>query len=134
MTTREKLSAAVDLFYQAFGANDPGMLAGVATDDFRIEIPRLDHVPLKPTYVGVDGFRQLLKDREGRINYTAFDLHHRIIGDDAVVVFGHTDGEAVVEQRKFSHDWVHVFRFKNGRVDVFKEYVDTSEVCVAMAP
>lgn len=51
-----------------------------------------------------------------------------------MVVFGHTKGEAVQQGRAFSHNWVHVFRFTGGRVAVFKEYIDASEVCVAMAP
>jgi ketosteroid isomerase-like protein len=132
--TREKLSSAVDRFYQAFGENKPVLLVDVATPDFRIEIPVLEHVPLQPSYVGVNGFKQLLKDREGRINYTAFTEHDRIVGVNAVAVFGHTDGEAIQQNRTFSHDWVHVFRFRDGRVAVFKEYIDRSEVSVAMAP
>lgn len=132
--TRDTLSSAVDRFYQAFGENEPEMLADVATEDFRIEIPKLDYVPLQDTYVGIAGFRQLLKDREGRIEYTVFELQDRIVGDDAVAVFGHTEGNAIVQGRPFSHNWVHVFRFSGGRVAVFKEYIDTSEVCAAMAP
>ena len=132
--TRETLSSAVDRFYQAFAEGKPEMLADVATEDFKIEIPKLDYVPLQPTYQGIAGFRQLLKDREGRIEYTAFEIQDRIVGENAVVVFGHTEGLAVVEGRTFSHDWVHVFRFSGGRVAVFKEYIDTSEVVAAMAP
>lgn len=132
--TRDPLSSAVDRFYQAFGENKPEMVAEVATEDFRIEIPKLDYLPLQPTYVGVAGFRQLLKDREGRIEYTAFELQDRIVGGDAVAVFGHTEGNAIVQGRTFSHNWVHVFRFSGGRVAVFKEYVDASEVSAAMAP
>jgi hypothetical protein len=49
--TREKLSSAVDRFYQAFGENKPVLLVDVATPDFRIEIPVLEHVPLQPSYV-----------------------------------------------------------------------------------
>ena len=132
--TRDTLSSAVDRFYQAFGENNPELLTDVATDDFRIEIPKLEYVPLQHTYVGVAGFKQLLKDREGRIEYTVFELQDRIIGDDAVAVFGHTEGNAIVQGRTFSHNWVHVFRFVGGRVAVFKEYVDASEVSAALAP
>jgi ketosteroid isomerase-like protein len=132
--TRDTLSAAVDRFYQAFGENKPELLAAVATENFRIEIPKLEYVPLQDTYVGVAGFRQLLKDREGRIEYTDFGEQDRIVGDDAVAVFGHTKGKAVLEGRTFSHNWVHVFRFTGGRVAVFKEYVDASEVSAALAP
>ena len=132
--THDTLSSAVDRFYQVFGHNRPEMVAEVATEDFRIEIPKLDYVPLQPVYVGIKGFRQLMKDREGRIEYTAFELQDRIVGDDAVAVFGRTQGKAVQEGRTFSHNWVHVFRFSGGRVAAFKEYIDTSEVCAAMAP
>ena len=132
--TRDTLSSAVDRFYQAFGENNPELLTDVATDDFRIEIPKLEYVPLQHTYVGIAGFKQLLADREGRIEYTVFELQDRIIGDDAVAVFGRTEGNAVVQGRTFSHNWVHVFRFVGGRVAVFKEYVDASEVSAALAP
>ena len=132
--TRDTLSSAVNRFYQAFGENNPDLLTDVATDDFKIEIPRLDYVPLQPTYVGIAGFSQLLKDREGRIEYTEFEEQDRIVGDDAVAVFGRTKGNAIVQGRTFSHNWVHVFRFVGGRVAVFKEYVDSSEVSAALAP
>ena len=68
--TRDTLSSAVDRFYQAFGENNPDLLTDVATKDFKIEIPKLEYVPLKDTYVGIDGFKQLLKDREGHIECT----------------------------------------------------------------
>ena len=132
--TRDTLSSAVDRFYQAFGENNPDLLTDVATDDFKIEIPKLEYVPLQHTYVGIAGFKQLLKDREGRIEYTKFEEQDRIVGDDAVAVFGHTEGKAVLEGRTFSHNWVHVFRFVGGRVAVFKEYVDASEASAALAP
>ena len=132
--TRDTLSSTVDRFYQAFKENKPEMVAEMATDEFQIHVPKLDNVPLQPVYVGIKGFQQLMKDREGRINYTAFELQDRLVVDDAVVVFGRTAGKAVQEGRTFSHNWVHVFRFTGGRVAVFKEYIDTSEVCAAMAP
>ena len=132
--TRDTLSSAVNRFYQAFGENNPDLLTDVATKDFKIKIPKLDYVPLQHTYAGIAGFKQLMKDREGRIEYTKFEEQDRIIGDDAVAVFGYTEGIAVVEGGKFSHNWVHVFRFDGGRVAVFKEYVDASEVSAALAP
>ena len=91
--TRDTLSSAVDRFYQAFGENNPELLTDVATDDFRIEIPKLEYVPLQHTYVGVAGFKQLLKDREGRIEIAKFELQDRIIGSDAVAVFRADRGE-----------------------------------------
>jgi ketosteroid isomerase-like protein len=132
--TRDTLSSAVDRFYQAFRENKPDLLTDVATKDFKIEIPKLEYVPLQHTYVGIAGFKQLLKDREGRIEYTKFDELDRIVGDNAVAVCGHTEGNAVVQGRTFSHNWVHVFWFVGGRVTVFKEYVDASEASAALAP
>ena len=125
----------VDRFYAAFGAGDPQMLTGFVTDDFRIEIPVLEHLPLRPVYEGVAGFEQLLRDRDaGQIVYDEFERTGVIAQDDAVAVTGRTAGRALAAQRPFGHEWVHIFRFADGRVATFKEYLDSSSVSAACAP
>jgi hypothetical protein len=52
----------VDTFYAAFGANNAEMLGETVTQDFRIQIPVMDYVPLTGLYVGSAGFEQLLDE------------------------------------------------------------------------
>jgi ketosteroid isomerase-like protein len=124
----------VDNFYAAFGANNPEMLGETVTEDFRIHIPVMDYLPLKGLYVGKAGFKQLLDERVGEVEYQTFDVFDTVSQEDVVVRFGRTTGMAVKKDRPFEHDWVHVFRFEGGRLAVFKEYIDSSSVCVAFAP
>ena len=133
--TSDELSTAVDQFYEAFRKTDLQLLARVVTEDFIVDLPVLEHVGLDPEYRGMAGFRKLLADLEKqRINYTAFDEHERIVDRNRVAVFGRTTGRAGADQKPFAHDWVHLFRFEGGRISILKEYLDASEVSVALAP
>jgi ketosteroid isomerase-like protein len=42
----------VDGLYAAFAAQDAERLRALVTDDFRVEIPLMDHLPLQPVYEG----------------------------------------------------------------------------------
>ena len=130
MDTSPQLTA-IEKFYAAFGSEDLSLLAGIVTDDFRIEIPRMENLPLQPEYRGTAGFRQLLKDREPAIRYTLFEVEHRLVQGAIAVVLGRTEGLATQMGKSFAHRWVHVFDFVDGRISTFKEYIDSSSVCGA---
>jgi ketosteroid isomerase-like protein len=133
--TPDKLSSAVDQFYSAFQQSDLTLLARLVTADFILDLPILEHVALDAEYRGMDGFKKFLVDRsKARIDYTAFDEQHRMVDGFNVAVFGRTMGTAGERQRPFAHDWVHLFRFEGERIQLLKEYVDTSEVSMALAP
>jgi ketosteroid isomerase-like protein len=135
LLTRDTLSSTVDQFYRAFMENDLELLARVVTDDFCVDLPVLRYVPLDPEYRGIEGFRKLMRDREaGRINYTFFREHERMVDADRVAVLGRTEGTAGLDARAFAHDWVHLFRFDGDRIRLLKEYLDTSKVSDALAP
>jgi ketosteroid isomerase-like protein len=124
----------VDNFYAAFGANNPAMLEGTVTKDFRIQIPVMSYLPLKGLYEGTAGFKQLLDERVGEVEYRTFETFDTVSQGDVVVRFGRTTGTAIKTDRQFEHEWVHVFRFKGGRLAIFKEYIDSSSVSAAFAP
>ena len=133
--TSDEYVAAVESFYDAFGAGNLNRVSELVTDDFTVDLPVLEHVQLDPEYHGLAGFRKLLADRDvQKIHYTSFQRHERMVDGPRVVVFGHTDGTAGAMEKRFAHDWVHLFRFEGGRIRLLKEYIDTSEVSTALAP
>ena len=133
--TSNAFTSTVDQFYAAFEAGNLDQLAHVVTDDFTVDLPKLEHVKLDAEYHGIDGFRRLMADRvREKINYETFVEHHRMVDGDRVAVFGRTIGRAGVRQQQFAHDWVHLFRFERGKIRLLKEYLDASEVNSAMAP
>jgi ketosteroid isomerase-like protein len=129
------LTSAVDQFYAAFMAGNFDQLSRIVTDDFTVDLPKLEHVKLEAEYHGIDGFRKLMADRDReKIVYRTFKEHDRMVDGDRVAVFGRTSGTAGVRQQQFAHDWVHLFRFDGGKIRLLKEYLDASEVDAAMAP
>jgi ketosteroid isomerase-like protein len=133
--TSDRLSSAVDQFYKAFEDSNLELLSRLVTEDFTVDLPVLEHVRLDQEYRGVDGFKKLLADREReKINYTSFTEDERMVDGGRVAVFRRTTGTAGAMRKKFAHDWVHLFRFEGERIKLLKEYLDTSDVSVALAP
>jgi ketosteroid isomerase-like protein len=130
-----QLSSVVDQFYEAFGNTDLELLARIITEEFTVDLPELEHVGLDPEYRGLAGFKKLLADRTKQaINYTSFKEFDRMIDVDRVAVFGRTTGTAGAGNKRFAHDWVHLFRFDGHKIKLLKEYIDASEVSQALAP
>jgi ketosteroid isomerase-like protein len=133
--TSDELTSTVDRFYDAFEAADLNRLSEIVTDDFTVDLPVLERLQLDPEYHGLDGFKKLLADREQqKINYTSFKKLERMVDGTRVAVFGRTEGTAGDARKPFAHDWVHLFRFRGERIQLLKEYIDASEVSIALAP
>ena len=52
---------------------------------------------------------------------------------DNVIVFGRTQARVKITGRKFDSEWVHIFTFKDGKLERFQEFYDTAVIVEAFA-
>ena len=121
----------VKRIYAAFGNGDEDGFLEELTEDVSFELPRLEGLPLDSRYDGKDGIRKFLNDRKPALKYEAFDVQEFLSNEDTVVVLGETRGRAIPTGKPFRHEWVQVFRFRDGKVAAIKEFVSCEEISMA---
>lgn len=121
-------SQTVESFYAAMGRGD--IPTAIGTLDAQIvwreaeNFVYADHSP----YVGVDAVLSGLFARLGGEwdNFSA--VPEQIVdGGDTVVALGRYGGVYKATGAKVNAQFVHVFRFKNGKVAEFQQYTDTAQ-------
>ena len=121
-------SQTVESFYAAMGRGD--IPTAISTLDPQIvwreaeNFIYADHSP----YVGVDAVLSGLFARLGGEwdNFSA--VPDQIVdGGDTVVALGRYGGVYKATGAKMNAQFVHVFRFKNGKVVEFQQYTDTAQ-------
>ncbi len=67
-------------------------------------------------------------DVASTIQFDTFEPREYVAQGDVVVALGHYTGSSKETGRKFDAPWVMVFRFKNGKISGFEEYVDSAQL------
>ncbi|MGO9485948.1 MAG: nuclear transport factor 2 family protein [Rhodomicrobium sp.] len=66
------------------------------------------------------------------LDFTEFAPRDMIEQGDTVVVIGMSSARAKKTGKTVNSDWVHVFRFDQGKAVFFQEYTDTAAAVLAM--
>jgi ketosteroid isomerase-like protein len=111
--------------YELFKKGDESFLKGFA-DDISWELPDMVNVPYAGKFNGIesvtDFFSRLGEAEESLIhNPTEF-----IAKDDKVIVLGNMKWRVKGTNKEYASDFVHVMTVKDGKVNGFKEYMDTA--------
>lgn len=113
--------------YDAFARGDvPAVLAVLAPD---VSWTEADGFPYAGTYVGPESvlsnvFMKLGTEWEG---YSAVP-HEFVAEGDTVVALGTYSGKYLATGKSFSAPFAHVWKFRNGRVQSFRQHTDTAIV------
>jgi ketosteroid isomerase-like protein len=113
--------------YDAFARGDvPTVLAVLAPD---VSWTEADGFPYAGTYVGPESvlthvFMRLGTEWEG---YAAVP-HEFVAEGDTVVALGTYSGKYLATGKSFSAPFAHVWKFRNGRVQSFRQHTDTAIV------
>jgi uncharacterized protein len=66
------------------------------------------------------------------LNFNEFVPREMIEQGDTVVVIGTSSVQAKRTGKTIKEDWVHIFKYNQGRMVFFQEYTDTAAVVVGM--
>lgn len=119
--------------YEAFAKGDvPGVL-GIL--DANIAWKEADGFPLAGTYHGPQGVLEGVFMQLGTLWEGFAAVPHEIIdGGDTIVALGKYSGKALATGKSFQADFAHVWKFQNGKVTRFLQYVDTLIVQQSLTP
>ena len=67
------------------------------------------------------------------LEFSEFSPREMIEQGETVVALGTSFGRAKTTGKTVKDDWVHVFKFRRGKVVFFQEYVDTAANVLAMS-
>jgi uncharacterized protein len=65
--------------------------------------------------------------------FSEFAPREMIEQGDTVVVLGTLEGRAKKTGKTVKNEWAHVFKYSNGKVVFFQEYIDTAAGVLAMS-
>ncbi len=115
----------VEKAYQLFKSGDESFLKQFS-DDISWELPEMENVPYAGKFNGIasvtDFFSRLDEAEENLIhNPTEF-----IANGDKVIVLGDMKWRVKATNKEYDSDFVHVLTVKDGKINSFKEYMDTA--------
>jgi uncharacterized protein len=110
--------------YEAFAKGDVPSVLGIM--DANIVWKEADGFPLAGTYRGPQGVLEGVFMRLGPLwEGFAVTPHELIDGGDTIVALGQYSGKAVATGKSLQVDFAHIWKFQDGKVTGFVQYVDT---------
>jgi uncharacterized protein len=114
--------------YELFKQGDIATLVNEIVDDSCTWISPgpSDKLPWAGTFRGKQGIADFFTRVAQNLDFTQFVPREMIEQDDTVVVIGTSSARAKKTGKTIEDDWVHVFKYKQGRMVFFQEYIDTA--------
>jgi ketosteroid isomerase-like protein len=127
----EQNVAIVQEAYNNFKTGDIPALLSQMSEDATWQLPEIAGVALAGKRTGRDGvgdfFATLARDQD----VIEFSPGEFVTQGDKVVSLGHYKWRVKETGREFESDFVHVYTIRDGKIAVFREYVDTAAVAAA---
>jgi len=128
--TERKNLQVVQEFISSIGIGN--MAAAMETLDENVywespvsEIPPPELTWAKPRY-GHKGVMEFIQDMWSVVQPYVMDTHAVVAQGDRVIVEGKNQCVVRATGKRYDHDWVMVFRVKNGKIVSQKQYYDSS--------
>ena len=121
--------------YEAFQRGDiPTLIRDLLDDNCTWISPGPnDTLPWAGTFKGKQEIANFFAQVAANLELTEFAPREMIEQGDTVVVLGTLSGRAKKTGKPVKNEWAHVFKFSNGKVVFFQEYIDTAADVVAMS-
>ena len=92
-----------------------------------------DKLPWAGTFKGKHEIANFFAHVEQNLEFTEFAPREMIEQGETVVVLGTLAGRAKKTGKAVKNEWAHVFKFRQGKVVFFQEYIDTAADVLAMS-
>jgi ketosteroid isomerase-like protein len=118
--------------YEAFGSGDlEGATANFA-DDIRWENPEASQIPNNGVTEGKDNVKQLFAELGNYWASFTITPDEFIESGETVVVLSHSEAEAKDTGTEVKLPWVHVWRFRDGKITEVQALTDTALAAEAL--
>ena len=121
--------------YECFQRGDiPSLLKDLIDDDCTWISPGpKDKLPWAGTFKGKQEIANFFALVEHNLEFSEFTPREMIERGETVVVLGTLAGRAKKSGKAVKNEWAHVFKFRQGKVVFFQEYIDTAADVLAMS-
>jgi uncharacterized protein len=121
--------------YEPFQKGDiPGLLRDFVDDNCIWKSPGpKDRLPWAGTFKGKQEIANFFIQVGQNLEFSEFTPLEMIEQGDTVVVLGKLAGRATKTGKTVENEWAHVFKYKEGKVVFWQEYLDTAADVVAMS-
>ncbi|MBV8926241.1 MAG: nuclear transport factor 2 family protein [Bradyrhizobium sp.] len=121
--------------YESFQRGDiPALIRDLLDDNCTWISPGpRDNLPWAGTFRGKPAIADFFTRIGENLEFTEFAPREMIEQGDTVVVLGTLAGRAKKTGKAIKNEWAHVFKFRQGKVVFFQEYVDTAADVLAMS-
>jgi uncharacterized protein len=92
-----------------------------------------DKLPWAGTFKGKHEIANFFAQVGEHLEFSEFAPREMIEQGDTVVVLGTLEGRAKKTGKTVKNEWAHVFKYSNGKVVFFQEYIDTAAGVLAMS-
>ena len=131
MMKQENL-AAVKGAYEAFKRGDIQTVLSIMAKDIEWTTPgQKDLVPFVGQFKGRRAVAKFFNALAANEDVVAFEPHEFIVDGNTVVAGVYYKARVKSTGRTYEGETVHVFRFRNGKVVNFREYLDTVRMASA---
>jgi ketosteroid isomerase-like protein len=121
--------------YESFRRGDiPALISDLIADNCTWVIPGpKDKLPWAGTFKGKQEIANFFTQVGDNIEFTEFGPREMIEQGDTVVALGTMTGRAKKTGKTVRNEWAHVFKYSQGKVVFFQEYIDTAADVFAMS-
>ena len=121
--------------YECFQRGDIPSLIRDLLDDNCIWISPgpSDRLPWAGTFKGKHEIANFFAQVGANLEFSEFARREMIEQGETVVVLGTLAGRAKKTAKAVKNEWAHVFKFRQGKVVFFQEYIDTAADVLAMS-
>jgi len=92
-----------------------------------------DKLPWAGTFKGKQEIANFFAQVGQNLEFSEFAPREMIEQGDTVVVLGTLAGRAKKTDNSIKNEWAHVFKYRQGKIVFFQEYIDTAADVLAMS-
>lgn len=134
MSLQENIRIVKQVFAD-FGRGALQEILSTLTDDVEWQSPvtRTTHedISWSPPRHGPEQVLQFFKEFGGKMKTEPFEDLVFTAQDDRVVVEGRNKGTVIATNRSYEHDWVMIFKIRDGKISQYRHYYDTADITSA---
>ena len=118
--------------YEAFGSGDLDAVLENWHDDARWENPNAKQIPSPGEHEGKEAIRSLLEETPQYWERFDLSVDETLEDGDTVVGLGHVDAKARETGNEVKFPFVHIARFRDGKIERFQVLGDTALIGEAL--
>ena len=111
----------------------PTLIAELVDEDCQCILsgPR-NTLPWAGAFRGKAGVAEFFSRLARSVDFTSFEPRQMIADGDSVAIVGVSTGQVKASGKTFRNEWVHVCRYRDGRLVYFRDYSDTAALVEAV--